>query len=690
MKKDLTTSEAKQKAAIEYFHKHREPDQSICPELLQYFRSTRGTIIYSSKTGRRTQRNDMDTRHAWKTPCLVPVRNSYNGLYVRYVEDLDALELSHICLCGNRGTDGVKRDWWFPAYGRNLVFRNDVNCYSDFGFKAGKMYYCKWLISFICGINLCLVSQKAYDELKKFTHGAPIDTKWGNQEWPRSWQYAQWYQDSFISRQQSKTSKDLLAYELAPIELTRKQFGQTQTVTVFERLDDNYAVLRMIKDCSMSYNWKSHAYEYGATPDCREQMRIFISAKGKPTVMTFHGEWAIKSAIGYGSPTKFAILNYTEALTWNPLKYTVPFLSELTVSNLLAVLRHPIIEQLIKAGYPNTARCLLDNGEVCANMKKWFGVDKERKLPIYKLLGVNKYLLREYERRWDEHNNYSLMIADFKKLYDKFDISDLDEATVKMICAGYTSEAYPQLHRWVTGGNYWGREFDVTDVDRKVILKLFRMASDHPGILGIWADILSTYRSINNKPDMDLTHFKSEADLTRMHDALVEVRNVEVMERNARWNAAEKERMAAYQKDFEKRQEGRIEKFEYETDDDAFVIRVPHELSDITREGAVLGHCVGGYVNRHASGETNIVFLRHKENENLPFYTIEIKNDRVIQIHGRYNRWLGNNPEAIPFMYRYLKDHGFRFDKNMLLNKGSGYSPSAEMLPETALFDVSA
>jgi len=112
------------------------------------------------------------------------------------------------------------------------------------------------------------------------------------------------------------------------------------------------------------------------------------------------------------------------------------------------------------------------------------------------------------------------------------------------------------------------------------------------------------------------------------------------------------------------------------------------KLIEITKEGTALGHCVGGYVYEHARGMTNIIFLRRKSEEQIPFYTIEIKNDKVIQIHGRHNCWLGNNPEAIPFMFKYLTQLGVRFNKTMLLNLGRGYSPSDNLLPESALYSV--
>lgn len=689
MKRNLTTPEAKQAAALEYFHATPTPDQKLCPELLQYFSSSRGTMVWHSKSGKR----ELYHRTYNQVNNLAPVRSEYDGLYIKYVKNLGALELSHICMAGNRGKEGVPRDWNFAPYGRYLIFAGDTNCYSVCGFIVGKKYYCKELISFIRNIRLCLVSKEAHDELKKFTNGAPVGTKWGDQEWPASWQYAEWYQKSFVPRTQSKQSSDLLSYEFDPIELTRDQMNHYGTIAVFERLDDNYAVLRIAQDVNTHWNWQTHLYEASNNPRLYEQIRIFIDAKGKPTTAV-HDRfgWKIQANVGYLASREFDIYNLGEAMTWNPLKYTLPVLPKMSCVHLLAVLRHPIVEQLIKAGYPNTAKMLAKDGRVCAAMKDIFGVEKEKKMPIYKLLGVNKYLLREFEENAKNDYSYSQLITNIKKLYGKFDISDLDESSCKLVCAGFRSEHYSRLRNWVLDSNaayYWG-DFEVTDADRKIILKLFRMIPDNPHIMSLWSDTITTYRGLNNKPDMDLAHFKSTSDLNRMHDALVELKVVEDMERAARYSEQKKKELERYQKDFEKLQKDRIEKYEYTTDQDSFVIRVPHELYEITKEGMALGHCVGGYVNRHASGETNIIFLRKKAEENKPFYTIEIRGNSVIQIHGRHNRWLGNDPEAIPFMYRYLKQLGVHFDPKMLLNCGAGYSASATYLPDTYLTMASA
>lgn len=56
--------------------------------------------------------------------------------------------------------------------------------------------------------------------------------------------------------------------------------------------------------------------------------------------------------------------------------------------------------------------------------------------------------------------------------------------------------------------------------------------------------------------------------------------------------------------------------------------RHPDEL---TAEGAALHHCVGGYVERVAKGETAIFFIRKTDAPDVPYYTVELKDKKVRQ-----------------------------------------------------------
>ena len=153
---------------------------------------------------------------------------------------------------------------------------------------------------------------------------------------------------------------------------------------------------------------------------------------------------------------------------------------------------------------------------------------------------------------------------------------------------------------------------------------------------------------------------------------LIEINITDKEERN-------KEKQERLNKLAAKLYDQRKEKFEYA--DDNFSIVVPEEMNKITNEGVYLHHCVGGYISRVAEGRTNILFLRRNKEIDIPFFTIEVNNyNEVIQIHGLYNRWLGNEPDAVKFVINWIHEKGINCPVNIVLNKGQGYSASSSKL----------
>ena len=74
----------------------------------------------------------------------------------------------------------------------------------------------------------------------------------------------------------------------------------------------------------------------------------------------------------------------------------------------------------------------------------------------------------------------------------------------------------------------------------------------------------------------------------------------------------------------------------------------PSSPEEIIAEGHALHHCVGSYVDRVAKKECIILFLRLCEEITKPFYTIEVRNQKVIQVRGMKND--NATPEVQKFM----------------------------------------
>lgn len=73
----------------------------------------------------------------------------------------------------------------------------------------------------------------------------------------------------------------------------------------------------------------------------------------------------------------------------------------------------------------------------------------------------------------------------------------------------------------------------------------------------------------------------------------------------------------------------------YNLESNGLLIRPAQDSMELMEEGKALSHCVGGYADRYAKGETNIFFIRKISEPDKSYFTIEIKKDVVIQVHGK-------------------------------------------------------
>ena len=72
-----------------------------------------------------------------------------------------------------------------------------------------------------------------------------------------------------------------------------------------------------------------------------------------------------------------------------------------------------------------------------------------------------------------------------------------------------------------------------------------------------------------------------------------------------------------------------------------FIIRPAKEAAELVEEGRILHHCVGScgdtYLKKHNKAESFILFLRKVKEPDMPYITIEIKDERVVQWYGSYD-----------------------------------------------------
>ncbi len=98
-------------------------------------------------------------------------------------------------------------------------------------------------------------------------------------------------------------------------------------------------------------------------------------------------------------------------------------------------------------------------------------------------------------------------------------------------------------------------------------------------------------------------------------------------------------------------------------EDEEFCIMTPQKPDDLIHEGAMLHHCVGGYIDRVADKLSKIFFLRNKKTPDTPYCTIELVGNRssvyMNQCYNAYDRH-DDNADRISFIKKWAKEKGIR------------------------------
>lgn len=691
-----------------YAHTHTEPDQKFCPifaisweghnkelgSYRKYYVPYNGVLTVNEKPEIIKWNPYGYDRYEYCSPSSY----GYKGVYAKNIGH-DVLEIAKVeMLDGSRGQKGEKRKWIYERYygygwKRLFIDRKTMLPYDESGNRLWReddgKFYNRTLVRELSNITSC--GRKASNNI-----GEILQEFCGCKTAPIGWHNAEtailtfWNLSDFIKKEKERPVSDLTA-KLSTYKLPARNYkGNT---IEFDILDDKYAVFRLFKSEEI---FDRNIYKYVSTGTSKEVARIFIDNKGKVSIMenTFNGYRVVGkklSSIVYFYDNDIRSINFDKLLEWKPIKWNMEIFDDILLNsyaflkNLILVLRHPIIEKLYKSGYKKLAKeCMKCGNEVISNLKETFMLDKinERKGSIYKILGVNKELLSRIENI----DRYSIRVKEMKEIFGRTDITDLSAETIELYLTGLKNMGW---HYWgtIVDLNQWqirNNHRNLTDEERHLIEKLFRLEMKGPGAVRTYLDAKEIYKRLSNRPEIDFTNFKTLEDIIVLHDNLLALERADREERNRLYALREEERRAEYKKKFDKLQEDRIEKFE--SHGEKYSIVVPKSLAEITSEGMALSHCVGSYLESHAQGNTNIVFLRKNDEIDTSFYTIEVDpHNYVVQIHGKHNRWLGNDPDAISFVWKWIEDRGFKCEKYKLLNTGTGYGKGKNKVSETYL-----
>ena len=95
-----------------------------------------------------------------------------------------------------------------------------------------------------------------------------------------------------------------------------------------------------------------------------------------------------------------------------------------------------------------------------------------------------------------------------------------------------------------------------------------------------------------------------------------------------------------------------------------YVVIYPKCTQDIKDEAVQLNHCVASYISRVIKGECHILFLRRKEDKEKSLITLEVRNGKVVQARGKFNRDVSAEEQGI--VDRYNKVLQLREERGVL------------------------
>lgn len=141
------------------------------------------------------------------------------------------------------------------------------------------------------------------------------------------------------------------------------------------------------------------------------------------------------------------------------------------------------------------------------------------------------------------------------------------------------------------------------------------------------------YLSMREKCGYDMTNeiYLFPKDITRRHDEMVLETEQKVLDERKK---EVMEKFKAIGKKYRKLSDT------YSAAAAGYIIRPAKDAAEIVTEGRILHHCVGAsdtYLMSHNTGRSFILFLRKAEEPDMPYITVEIKGEKIIQWYGKYD-----------------------------------------------------
>ena len=344
------------------------------------------------------------------------------------------------------------------------------------------------------------------------------------------------------------------------------------------------------------------------------------------------GRWVIRrdfrepvfcASYGYNFDNTYSVLNM-DAINQSCMRYSCAdkYHGKLLIEYLQLYIRHPNIEYLMKSGYGLT----IEEQEVYSyfwSIRQKVVINSNINLKsnnLLKMLGLNR---TEFQTLKDSECYYNSYIC-WRYEYPKYKPTELLHLAKAFDCEFTTAK----------------RISEQTGVRQK---RIARYLVENGIYLRDYQDYIRQCQEL--RYNLHDTAICMPKDFSKMHLRLSQI---------IKYNHSEKSRKA-----FEENYPARAA-LEYAGE--KYFIRQPRSMDEISAEGKVLSHCVGGYADRHAKGTLNILFIRKIDAPDDPLYTMELSVDgEVKQVRGLRN--CDPTKDAKAFVEEYKQYISPLFDK---------------------------
>ncbi len=96
-----------------------------------------------------------------------------------------------------------------------------------------------------------------------------------------------------------------------------------------------------------------------------------------------------------------------------------------------------------------------------------------------------------------------------------------------------------------------------------------------------------------------------------------------------------------------------------------FLVRMPKSAFEVCLESIAQSNCIMEYIEAHAGGETTILFLRRTNAPDRSFVSMEVKDNRIVQVYGRFNQL--PDREVYAFLEEYARKEWLLYDPSELI-----------------------